>query len=146
MAATRLALAAFGGAAAAMAMTGMRQLTTELGIVDQVPPEAMIRQKAPRVVKALPERHRNVVIELFHWTYGAGGGVMFKLLPQRIRRQTWAGPVFGLGLWFVFEVVVVPVFGLRQAHESRPAERVAFFVDHLLYGLILSGNHWERED
>jgi hypothetical protein len=35
------------GAVGAMAMTGMRVLTTELGLVEQTPPQAVSRQRAP---------------------------------------------------------------------------------------------------
>ena len=43
------------GAVGAMAMTGMRVMTTELGLVEQTPPQALSRQRA-RGVRALLRR------------------------------------------------------------------------------------------
>jgi len=69
---------------------------------------------------------------------GAAGGVQFALLPESVRRQPWAGPVYGLVLWLGFEAVLAPALGLKQAGKPRPAERLALAADHLLYGLVLS--------
>lgn len=126
------------GAIAAMAMSGLRALTTELGIVDQTPPEAIITQRAHGALRLVPEGGRRGALELAHWTYGAGGGALFAVLPERIRRIAWAGPAYGLVLWLGFELGIAPVLGLRQAGRARPAERIAFAVDHALYGLVLS--------
>src|SRR5665648_1265191 len=65
------------GAVGAMAMTGVRVLTTELGLVEQTPPQAVVRQRA-RGARALlrraPRRQRRGLIEVAHWGVGAGGG------------------------------------------------------------------------
>jgi hypothetical protein len=54
------------GAIGAMAMTGMRVLTTELGLVEQTPPEALSVQRA-RGVRALlrraPRKQRRGLLE-----------------------------------------------------------------------------------
>lgn len=133
-----VAHAAARGVIAAMAMSGMRTLTADLGLVGQSPPEAIIKQRLPRLLRRVPRGRREGAIELAHWAYGAAGGVGFALLPERLRRRAWAGPIYGLVLWMSFEVGLAPLLGLRQAHASRPAERAAFALDHLLYGLVLS--------
>ncbi|MES1193907.1 MAG: hypothetical protein ABUM26_06240, partial [Solirubrobacterales bacterium] len=72
------------GAVGAMAMTGMRVLTTELGLVEQTPPAAVSRQRA-RGLRALlrraPRRQRRGLVEISHWTFGAVGGAAFGALP-----------------------------------------------------------------
>ena len=45
--------AAFRGIVAAMAMTGMRRLTVNLGIVEQTPPDAILGQKARGLMERL---------------------------------------------------------------------------------------------
>jgi len=45
------------GALGAMAMTEMRVMTTELGLVEQTPPQALARQRA-RGIRALLRRAR----------------------------------------------------------------------------------------
>ena len=126
------------GAIAAMAMTGMRAFTVDLGIVEETPPQAILKQKARGLIRQVPKKRRRAAIELAHWGYGAGGGALFALLPEGLRRQPWAGPVYGLGVWLGFEIGIAPVLGLSQAHTLRAAERLALAGDHLLYGLVLS--------
>ncbi len=130
--------AAGRGAVAAMAMTGMRALTVNLGIVEQPPPQAIFKQKARGLMVLVPRRQRRAAIELFHWGYGAGGGVAFGLMPDELRRRPWAGPVYGLAIWIGFELGIAPVLGLSQAKKPRPVDRVGLAADHLLYGLVLN--------
>ena len=133
-----VAHAAVRGAVAAMAMSGMRVVMKDLGLVEETPPQAMFRQKARGVLKMVPRKRRQAAIQLAHWGYGAGGGVAFRLLPEQIRLQPWAGPAYGLVVWLGFELGLAPMLGLEQAKKPRPVERLAFAVDHLLYGYVLS--------
>ncbi|MEA2273672.1 MAG: hypothetical protein QOI98_2380 [Solirubrobacteraceae bacterium] len=133
-----LAHAGARGAIAAMAMTGMRVFTVEVGIVEQPPPQAIARQKARGLFRHVPRKYRRAAEELAHWGYGAGGGVGFALLPDFVRRRAWAGPVYGFVVWLGFEAGIAPVLGLSQAKKPRLAERVALMADHLLYGIVLS--------
>jgi len=129
------------GTVGAMAMTGMRVITTELGLVEQTPPQALARQRS-RGVRALlrraPRKQRRGLIEAAHWAFGAGGGAAFGALPRPMRRQSWAGPAYGLVVWLGFELGIAPALGLSQAKRARPVDRLALAADHLLYGLVLS--------
>jgi hypothetical protein len=131
------------GAVGAMAMTGMRVLTTELGLVEQTPPQAVGRQRA-RGARALlrraPRKQRRGLLEAAHWAFGATGGAAFGALPGAIRRRLWAGPVYGLVVWLGFELGIAPVLGLSQAKRVRLVDRLALAADHLLYGLVVSGS------
>ena len=130
--------AAGRGAVAAMAMTGMRVLTVNLGIVKQTPPQAILKQKARGLMALVPRKKRRAAVELFHWGYGAGGGAAFALLPDGVRRQPWAGPVYGLAIWLSFELGIAPALGLSQSKQMRPVDRAGLAADHLLYGLVLN--------
>jgi hypothetical protein len=129
------------GTVGAMAMTGMRVLTTELGLVEQTPPQAVSRQRA-RGMRALlrraPRKQRRGMIEAAHWAFGASGGAAFGALPRDWRGHRWAGPVYGLVVWLGFELGIAPVLGLSQAKRARPVDRLALAGDHLLYGLVLT--------
>jgi hypothetical protein len=129
------------GALGAMAMTGLRTLTVNAGIVEQPPPQAIVRQWLPgmRGPRVRGRGRRRATEELLHWSYGAGGGAVFAALPAGLRRQTWAGPVYGLLIWLSFEIGIAPLLGLKQARQVRPAERAALAADHLLYGFVVSG-------
>lgn len=133
-----IAHGALRGTIAAMAMTGMRAMTVNLGLVDETPPSAILRQRAKGVYKLVPRKQRRTAREAFHWSYGAGGGAAFAALPEGVRLRPWAGPVYGFVVWLGFELVLAPALGLSQAKKPRLVERICFAVDHLLYGLVLS--------
>ncbi len=121
-----------------MAMTGMRALTVDLGIVEQTPPEAIFKQRARGLLCKVPRGRRRAAIEVVHWGYGAAGGAAFAALSESLRRRAWAGPIYGLATWIGFEVGLAPTLGLSQATKPRPLERLALAGDHLLYGFVLS--------
>jgi hypothetical protein len=130
--------AAGRGAVGAMAMTGMRILTVDIGLVDETPPQALAKQKARGLLKRVPQERRRAVVELAHWSYGAGGGAAFALLPDALRRRPYAGPVYGFAVWLGFELGLAPMLGLSQAKQLRVADRAGLAADHLLYGLVLN--------
>ena len=123
-----------------MAMTGMRSVTTKLGLVDETPPEAIVIEAAPRLLGRVPPGTRPVALELLHWTYGAAAGAAFGGLPARVRARSWSGPVYGLVTWLAFEAGIAPALGLARTKERRPLERAALAADHVLYGAIVAGS------
>jgi hypothetical protein len=135
---TEVAHGAVRGVVGAMAMTGLRTFTTAAGLVAETPPRALARQKAKGLIGKVPRKRRPAAIELFHWSYGAGGGAMFAALPAQIRRFPGAGPIYGIAVWLGFELGLAPLLGLDQAKEPRPIDRLALAVDHALYGFVLS--------
>jgi hypothetical protein len=130
--------AAARGVVAAMAMTGMRKLTTGLGLVEQIPPEMVAEEGVPSLFARVPEAHRDEVVEVMHWAYGGVGGAVFGVLPRGFRRHRWAGPVYGLAVWLGFEAGIAPLLGLKGARQWRLAERAALAADHVLYGLVVA--------
>src|SRR4030095_9501360 len=84
------------GVVAAMAMSGMRNVTTSAGLVAQTPPEPLVEQRAPQLLAQVPDDRRQAAVEALHWTYGALGGAMFGMLPATIRRRPWGGTAYGL--------------------------------------------------
>lgn len=125
------------GAVAAAAMTGVRALTVNLGLVEETPPRAM-GDKNGLFLRLVPRKKRRAAIELMHWGYGAQGGAMFGLLPEDLRRRAWSGPLYGLVLWLGFELVLSPAMGLKHSKGSRPVQRLTIAADHALYGFVLS--------
>ncbi len=134
----RVVHAAVRGAIGAMAMTGMRAFTISVGLVEESPPRAIVRQKSKGLFHHVPRKRRRAALELMHWAYGAQGGAVFALLPEGVRCARGAGPFYGFVTWLGFEAVLAPALGLTQASERRVTERLALAADHLLYGLVLS--------
>lgn len=126
------------GVVAAMSMSAMRTVTSQLGLIEQTPPDAVIRQRAGGLLRLVPHKRRRAAVELMHWAYGSVGGTFYGMLPAAIRRHGLTGPLYGLVLWAGFEVVVIPLLGLRRAERRRGTEVMGLAVDHLLYGMVLS--------
>jgi hypothetical protein len=126
------------GAIAAMAMTGMRQLTTDLGLVDRPPPQAIFRERIPGPLRSRPRRKRRITEELAHWSYGSVGGAVYAALPEGVRRRPWSGPLYGLAVWLGFEAGLSPVLRLSHSKKPRLLARAALAADHALYGFVLS--------
>lgn len=135
---SKVAHASARGTVAAMAMTGMRVVTVHLGLLEQPPPEAILKKKARGLLRRVPRNRRAPVIEITHWSYGATAGAAFGMLPDRIRLTPWSGPAYGLATWLWFETVIAPVLGIDEPRRPRFRARIALIADHVLYGLVLS--------
>ena len=145
-----IAQAAARGAVGAMAMTGMRTLTENLGIVGDTPPEAIFRQRLRWVIAVLPKGKRKglkglvspgkskAAMETVHLGFGVAAGAVFGALPPGVRRSPWAGPAYGVAVWLGYELGMAPALGLEHSGKRKPLEHVAFAADHVLYGLVLS--------
>lgn len=126
------------GLVAAMAMTGLRRLTENLGLLEESPPTAIVEQHAPEPIHRLVDEHRAAVTELAHWAYGMGGGVAYSVLPDRIRAHPLTGPAYGLAVWLSFELGVAPLLGMPHARDQRPVSRLVLALDHVLYGVVVA--------
>lgn len=126
------------GLVAAMSMSGMRQLTTSLGLVGKVPPEAMLSKVAPDQMRRLSPETRSALTEAVHWTYGAVGGVGYGLLPAAVRRRAVSGPAYGVVVWLVFELGLAPLLGIGTPH-GKVMGRAMLMADHVLYGVVVAG-------
>ena len=133
------------GVIAAMAMSGLRQATTSLGLVEQTPPEQALKQTAPALFYRVPVNRRPALVELIHWSYGAAGGVLFGMLPRRFRRNAWIGPAYGFAFWAVFEATIAPKLGVDRGRQGL-GEQLALLVDHTLYGMVVGASRWPYAD
>ncbi|RCW40934.1 hypothetical protein DFQ14_10911 [Halopolyspora algeriensis] len=122
-----------------MAMTGIRTVTANVGLVGQSPPEAIVDRHAPAGIQRLPQQHRTALTELAHWSYGATGGVVFGMLPPRMRAYPGIGPVYGLAIWASFEAGIAPLLGVQRAKQTRTLSRALIAADHVLYGIVVAG-------
>ncbi|MEO3743507.1 hypothetical protein [Plantactinospora sp. B5E13] len=128
-----------------MAMSGVRQATTALGIVQRTPPESVLLHTAPGLFRRVPVARRQALVELVHWAYGTAGGALFGLLPRGLRRRRWVGPAYGFGFWVVFEVGLAPLLGISERrHGVR--EQFGLLADHLLYGVVVAASPWPHAD
>jgi uncharacterized membrane protein YagU involved in acid resistance len=120
---------ALRGVIGAMAMTGLRVFAVHAGLIREDPPSRLVRKRRGR--------RPRWVVELLHWAMGGAFGVVFALLPERIRRRAWSGPVYGLLVWLGFDAGIAPAFGLTERDWPKGRERAVFVADHLLFGAVL---------
>jgi uncharacterized membrane protein YagU involved in acid resistance len=118
------------GVIGAMAMTGVRVFAVDTGLIREDPPSRLMRKQKGRKPRW--------VVELAHWALGGVFGIGFGLLPERVRRRAWSGPVYGLLVWLGFDALVAPVFGLKRRRWPKGRERAVFIADHLLFGFVLN--------
>jgi hypothetical protein len=108
-----------------MAMTGVRRVTTDLGLVRKPPPERIATEGIPGLFARLAPEHPEIVIELCHWGVGAVGGIGFRIFPAALRGRRWAGPAYGLAILAVFETAIAPGLGIA-ARDRTVSERLAW--------------------
>jgi hypothetical protein len=133
-----IAHAAMRGVIGAMAMTGMRRVLVAVGLMEEEPPSAIVRQRARGLLRVVPRGRRRLPVELVHWGIGAAGGAGFAVLPDRLRRRPWAGPAWGLAIWATFDAGIAPLLRVDHARDKPVRQRVALMADHALYGFVLS--------
>lgn len=134
-----VARAGIRGLVAAMAMTGTRTVTSNIGLINQSPPAEIIERHAPTAIRRLQPEYRAALTELAHWSYGISGGVLFSVLPRRLRTAPWTGPVYGLLIWAVFEAALAPALGIQARRYRGVTSRIMVAADHALYGIIVAG-------
>lgn len=141
----RITHGAMRGAIAAMAMSGLRELTRHIGFLEEPPPESILREQILSRFTGAKQDEQRAAAELMHWGYGAGGGAAFAALPEGARKAPWAGPAYGLVVWLGFELAVAPALGLNSKRK-RLRNRIALVIDHLLYGFVLAETRTRPRD
>lgn len=127
------------GLAAAMAMTGIRTLTGNLGLLHKSPPDAIVERHLPPPMRRLPPERLDALTELAHWSYGTLGGAAYAVLPERAKGDRRVGPLYGLALWLAYEVVLAPLLDLRHTEQRSKRTRAMLALDHAMYGVIVAG-------
>src|SRR5699024_12551017 len=107
------------GAVGAMAMTGMRQFEVGMGAIERTPPEALLREGVPAILRSVPKHRRVAAIELMHWGYGAVAGSVNTLDPAALRRHWLSGPLYGVLVWGALEMGMAPQHDLAHAPVPR---------------------------
>jgi hypothetical protein len=132
--------AAAGGLIGAMAMTGLRSVTVDVGLLREPPPVEVARHGVPNLLARIPARRRGSAIELAHWSFGIAAALPFAALPSAVRRRPLAGPVYGVAVWAFFETLLGPALGIPRGDGPRVGERAALIAEHALYGALVGAS------
>lgn len=124
------------GTVGAKAMTGMRVITTELGLVRSAGSEraGSARYWGERRVSSVAGSS---------WRLTGPSAQLARRHSVRCQARceavVGAGPVYGLRGGVGFELGIAPVRASVRPSVSGPVDRLALAADHLLFGLLLSG-------
>jgi len=121
-----------------MAMTGLRRVTTGLGLLRKPPPEEIATEGVPGLFARIPPGKRGAAIELAHWSFGALASVGYGRLPRRILAHRASGPLYGLAIWALYEATLAPSFEAARTTDRTTGDRIALALDHALYGAIIA--------
>lgn len=131
---------ASAGVTAAMAMSGLRNLTVSLGVLDEVPPREIISATAPKAVRTLSERRERAFAELMHWSYGAACGVVYGHVGRSRRSHASRSTTRALGFGFVtlalYRSAIAPTLGITF-HRRAFSDQLMLALDHALFGLVV---------
>lgn len=129
------------GALATLPMTVVILVSRWLGLFRTLPPEQIARNAADEV--GLEELEHNPAFGpiwlLLHEAFGTGCGALYQavgpLLPPRIA----GGILYGLGVWAVNYLGIMPALGLFPAIRRAGRRRTTvMIVAHLVYGAALA--------
>lgn len=105
-----------------------------------LPPREVTEGLLDRIgAQNLPDRPRQRLTFLLHFTYGGAAGALFGILaPRRVPEATAAGTLYGLAVWTGSYIGLLPATHLRRHARHDSAERTTMMVAaHLVWGATL---------
>jgi hypothetical protein len=156
-----IATGIFAGAAGTAAMTAHQELRQRLGRANEQPqdpeqpsgdrsePDRWQSAPAPaqvgkRVIEGflgrpVPAKAIPVLTQVMHWSYGSAWGGVYAITRKSARgRIRLLGPLFGLGVWAVSYIQLVPL-GIYEPPWSYPLSSIADEIGyHLVYGATVA--------
>jgi hypothetical protein len=135
---TRGILAGVAGTAAMTVHQRIRQGGSSGGEPswDEAPAPAEV---ARRVIEGLfrvsvPAERIPLLTNAMHWLYGTGWGLVYALAAEDTEEELWVGPLFGLFVWAMSYVQLVPMGLYEPPWKYEPSELADDVGYHLTYG------------
>jgi hypothetical protein len=96
---------------------------------------AVVRRIAPFVPGRLAERHPAAIGRAIHYAFGAAFALAYATIRERQPGvAALKGCAFGVGLWFLSDVVLIPGAHLGRPYARySPAERANALASHLAF-------------
>jgi hypothetical protein len=134
-----LFVGALGGMIGALAMTGIRTLLVETGMVSEPLPHKVERRLAMQlgIDDRLGARSEDLLAQVQHLALGATFGIGYSLLRHRLNFPSSAAPLYGLFVYAANVAGLGPAFDLNRApwRDDPPDVARQIFI-HLIYGLV----------
>jgi hypothetical protein len=130
----RITAGALSGLVATGPMTAAFEAAHRLGLLDELPPERIVRILLP----GLSPQWRHAVAAVAHLAYGAGVGAALTAVAPRAPLSSGTRIGAGLIVWALSYEGWVPVAGvLPPAHRDRRPRALTIAAAHVVYGLAL---------
>ena len=130
---------ALAGLAATVALSGLRQAWSKMGLVfDTAPMQVVARVEEMGLVDDLSPSGRRLLTAFAHFAYGAGTGAAFGLLRREKggpAEEAAVGSALGVLAWGAGWSSWLPLTGVHQAPWTQKTPRVLLPVlDHAVFG------------
>ncbi len=142
MEATRRALAgALGGAAGTLALSGLREAWSRVGMVFETAPMQVVdRAEELGLVKLSSPGARRFLTAAAHVAYGVGTGTAFGLLRRErggAAEEVAVGSALGILAWGAGWASWLPLTGVHRAPWTERTPKVLLPVlDHAVFGAV----------
>jgi hypothetical protein len=135
----RASRGALAGLAATVALTGLRQVWSKMGLVFETAPMQVVdRVEEVGLIGDLSPASRRLLIVLAHFAYGAGTGAAFGLLRRERGKPTEeaaVGSALGVLAWGAGWSSWLPLTGVHKAPWTQKTPKVLLpVVDHAVFG------------
>jgi hypothetical protein len=135
----RASRGALAGLAATVALTGLRQVWSKMGLVFETAPMQVVdRVEEVGLRGDLSPASRRLLIVLAHFAYGAGTGAAFGLLRRERGKPTEeaaVGSALGVLAWGAGWSSWLPLTGVHKAPWTQKTPKVLLpVVDHAVFG------------
>jgi hypothetical protein len=136
-----------GGVAATLALSGVREALTRIGLVFETAPMQVVdRMEEVGLVDDWSPGARRVLTVAAHFAYGIGTGTAFGILRREEggpREEAAVGAALGLLAWGVGWASWLPLAGVHRAPWTQRTPKVLLPVlDHAVFGAAWGLAHW----
>lgn len=107
---------------------------------DENPTETVARRVVELVAQRAPLHNKAAAGRIVHFTYGATCGAVYGIVAGSSRRpnRLSSGICYGMGVWFVSDNVLMPMFRLYAWPTAYKLRSHAYAIAaHLVYGGVL---------
>jgi hypothetical protein len=137
----------FGGVAATLVLSGMREAWSRIGFVfDTAPMQVVDRMEEVGLLEGWSPGARRVLTVAVHFAYGMGTGTAFGFLRREQggpTEEAAVGAALGMLAWGVGWASWLPLTGVHRAPWTQRTPKVLLPVlDHAVFGAVWGLAYW----
>jgi hypothetical protein len=143
----RMAYGALGGAGGTLALSGLRELFSLVGLVQETAPQQVVeRLEELDLVDDWSSGARRLLAVAAHLAYGVGIGAVLGLVRDErggVREETAVGSALGILAWGAGWATWLPLTGVhRPPWKQRTPKVLLPVLDHAVFGAVWGFVYW----